>query len=114
MTVTLDSFLASKPEFNKTAPLLISTILAEAQLQVDYNVWGAKGDLGVIYLTAHLLTLSPQGQNARMIIQGKDGTMPTTTYWGFYKNLQRQVGSGFRVASGLPVTGWGCGGYGGP
>jgi hypothetical protein len=114
MTVTLDSFLASKPEFARTSPVLISTILAEALLQIDYNVWGPKADQGLIYLTAHLLTLSPMGQNARMIVQGKDGQQPTTTYWGHYKMLQRQVGSGFRVAGGPPLTGWGCGGFGGP
>lgn len=91
----VSGFLASFPEFGKgTALTLVGAKLAEATLQVSPSVWGALTDTGIGYLTAHLLALSPSGQNARMV--AKDGV---TTYFTHYRRLQRMVSSGFRVTA---------------
>jgi hypothetical protein len=81
---------------------LVNAKLSEAYQQIDVSVWdtganGPKSGIGQGYLAAHLLALSPFGQGARMI--AKDGK---TTYWTHYRNLQRQVCQGFRVAGGCP------------
>ena len=90
----LPTFRTQFPEFNGVSDSLVSAMLAAALLEIDTSLWGAKADQGQGYLTAHKLTTSPFGQNARM--QGaNDGK---TTYWQTYYKLVRQVSSGFRVA----------------
>ena len=103
MALTLDTFLGKFPEFRPTSVTLIAAHLADALAQIDSGIWGTKADIAQGYLTAHHLTLSPTGQNARMIVQNKTGGQPTTVYFFHYKNLQRQVGSGFRVAGAGPT-----------
>lgn len=98
--LTLDQFKTAFPEFRTAEMGLVNAKLSEAYQQIDLSVWdtganGPKSGIGQGYLTAHLLALSPFGQNARMV--AKNGT---TTYWVHYKNLQRQVCQGFRVAGG--------------
>jgi hypothetical protein len=98
--LTLENFKQGFPEFRNAEAGLVVAKLSEAYQQIDLSVWdtganGPKSGLGQGYLTAHLLALSPFGQNARMV--AKDGT---TTYLTHYRNLQRQVCQGFRVAGG--------------
>ena len=99
MAVTVETFLVGFPEFRQAPSALIAKKLADAQLQVDSAIWGEKTDTGVELLTAHLLAMSPFGQNVRMTIPGtRNGrTEPTTTYWTFFSKMMRQVTSGFRV-----------------
>jgi Protein of unknown function (DUF4054) len=107
--LSLDTFLTSFPEFANTPKGLLAAKLAESLLQIDPNIWGVKADTGQGYLAAHLITLSPMGQNARMIVASKNGTQPTTTYMGHYRVMQQQVSSGYRVASSgpaWPYCGW--------
>ncbi len=92
MAVDADSFLAGFPEFRPAEKALIDVMIAKAVLQVDAGVWGPKADLGVELLTAHLLAISPFGQNARMV--SKTGT---TTYQTRFKEMVKQVTPGFRV-----------------
>ena len=87
------------PEFVQTADAQVQATLNAAAAQIDINQWNGDGydptvtttltkaDLGQGYLAAHMLTLSPYGQNARL--NTKAG--PMTTYWTHYMNLLRQV-----------------------
>ena len=98
--ISRQQFVQTFPEFKNADMSLVVGKLAEAYQQIDPSVWdtgqnGPKSGIGQGYLAAHLLALSPFGQNARMV--AKDGK---TTYWTHYRNLQRQVCQGFRVAGG--------------
>lgn len=92
MAVTRDSFLEAHPEFRSAEKPLIDSTIAAAELQVDATVWGGKVDLGVGLLTAHLLAISPFGQNARLT--SKDGG---STYLTRFRAMMKQVTPGFRV-----------------
>ncbi len=83
------AFLAAYPEFGESSPALVAAKLAEAELQVDAAVCGAQTDIMHGLTTAHLLALSPFGQNARMV--SKEGT---TTYGERLVVMQRRVSGG--------------------
>jgi hypothetical protein len=106
VTVGFDSFIAAFPEFEKVPKELVDAKIAEAKLEVAASVWGAKTDLGVSYLTAHLLSMSPFGQHARLIPPNAKVTREDalTTYERRYRALVRQVASGFRVVNDCPPT----------
>ena len=93
MAVDFTSFVADFPEFEPAGRQLVESKLADARLRVDAAVWEAKTDLGVKYLAAHLLALSPFGQQARLV--AKDGS---TTYGKHHKQMVHEVTAGFRVA----------------
>ena len=96
MAVTVSSFLERFPEFtnvNADYPTLIQIVIDEAALQVSATVWGAKRDLGIKYLTAHLLACSPFGEPARLSPGNGE-----TTYLKQFEMLKKQAASGFRIA----------------
>ncbi len=93
MAVDFGSFVGDFPEFESAGRSLVESKIADAVLDIDTTVWGAKTDIGVKYLTAHILALSPFGQQARLV--SKDGS---TTYMKHLKREMRSVTSGFRVA----------------
>lgn len=93
MSVEPRDFLARFPEFEPAGSTMVSAAIAEAVRGVDAEVWGTKTDDGVRWLTAHLLAITPWGQQARMV--SKDGS---TTYSKEHARLVRSVSSGFRVA----------------
>lgn len=99
MAVTVQSFKQFFPEFRKTEDATIAAKLAGAQVQIATTLWGAKTDLGTLYLTAHMTSLSPAGQNAKL--SPKENAM--TVYGEMYEQLKRQVTMGFRTA-GTPQT----------
>ena len=92
MAVDVESFLVGFPEFRPAEATLITPMIAKATLQVDASVWGSKADLGIELLTAHLLAISPFGQNARLA--SKEGK---TTYLTRFNAMVKQVTPGFRV-----------------
>jgi Protein of unknown function (DUF4054) len=96
------SFFARYPEFVARGfgsnAALVGAVLAEAAVQLSRPVWGPLYDAGHGLLTAHLLAISPFGQQARMA--AKDGV---TTYWRRYQQLVEMVACGGAVAGG------GCG-----
>jgi Protein of unknown function (DUF4054) len=58
--VTAAEFRAYFPGvFDTTSDTLINLRIAEAELNVNESVWGAKYELGLSYLTAHLLSSVP-------------------------------------------------------
>jgi len=86
------AFLVSFPEFAKASPELVDAKLAEAARRIAPDVWKEKTDDGIGYLAAHLLAVSPFGQQARLV--AKDGG---TVYEETYKQIKREVASGPRV-----------------
>ena len=72
---------------------MIEEAIDEATRNVDAAVWRGNTDDGVRWQTAHLLAISPFGQQARML--SKDGS---TTYGKRFAQLMRSVTPGFRVA----------------
>ena len=90
-------FLTRFPEFSKTDTTLVASALSDAAIVIDGAVWGQLAGQGHGYLTAHMLALSPFGQQARLVLDGKKGAAPATTYYSHYDRLMRLVGSGYRV-----------------
>ena len=92
------NFLERFPEFSKTNvsnPSLVQDMLDDAALVIDPSTWGPLAGQGHGYLAAHMLALSPFGQQARLVLDGKAGD--STTYQKHYERLMRLVGSGYRV-----------------
>lgn len=93
MTVEARDFLARFPEFEPAPPAMIGAAIAEAKRGVDADVWREKTDDGVRWLAAHLLAISPFGQQARLV--SKEGS---STYGEHHKMLVKSVTPGYRVA----------------
>src|ERR1700747_2873142 len=89
-----ETFLLLCPEFADTDMQLIDLTLQEAALELEPSIWGAPLANGHKYLTAHKLTLSPMGQNARLVNANGEGI---TTYLTHWRQLLLKVTSGFRV-----------------
>lgn len=98
---------AQFPEANGVSDVLVASMLAAASLELDPTVWGAlgqagglmtKADQGQMYLAMHKLAISPFGQNAKMVVNGKKSGYDRTTYGAEFLLLQRGVTSGYRVA----------------
>jgi hypothetical protein len=92
--VDLRHFRARFPEFNQAPDSLVQATLDGCSVEFAPTIWGNKLDEGHGYLTAHKLSLSPFGQQARLA-EGKRGE---TTYFLEYQRLVRTVAHGFRVA----------------
>lgn len=93
MTLSRASFLARFPEFEPALLSMVDASLAEAIRNVDSGVFGGKTDDAVGWKCAHLLAISPFGQQARLI--SKNGS---TTYGKYFIELAASVTPGFRVA----------------
>jgi hypothetical protein len=101
--VALDvaGFRAAFPEFGpNVSDVQIEARLGHAKLQVSASVWGARADLAVGYLTAHLLAMDVRGQPARLVpTNAKASPMDAlTTYERLYRELAR-------TTPGSPVVG---------
>lgn len=77
MAVTVDSFVASHPEFREIAaahPAMVSTALADAVAETDATVCGAETDRVVRLKAADELARSPFGVQAQLV--DADGNTP--------------------------------------
>jgi len=92
MAVSVESFLESHPEFTPAGASLIGEKLAEAALEVDVALWGVRADTGIKLTAAHLLAVSPFGQQARLV--SKDGS---TTYSTRLIDLRKLAAAGIRL-----------------
>jgi hypothetical protein len=99
VTLAYDGFAARFPEFKQVKRETVEAKIAEAILQVAEAVYGAKTDLAVGYLAAHLLSIAPTGQQARLVPKNAKANREDalTTYEREYRRIQRMVTSGFRV-----------------
>jgi hypothetical protein len=77
------------PEFREADGDLLSSRLTAAIGRVDAEVWGPQWSNGVLMLAAHLLAISPYGQNARL--SAKDGS---STYLAEYERMRLEVSFG--------------------
>lgn len=82
MAVSASMFDNRFPEFAGRPDDLLTSILAAATARCHSDAWGTGRNEGVLYLSAHLLALSPYGREMRMV--NKDGT---TAYEGTYRDL---------------------------
>ena len=85
---------ATFAEFADAPSALVTARVQEALTRTPEDVWGDDHAIGVLYLAAHLLALSPGGEKMRI-----DNV--TTIYGNTRRSMARAVASGFRVA-GLP------------
>lgn len=104
MAVSVAQFTNAFPEFRKADPAEVTSKLGFATQQIAAVTWGAKADQGVMYLTAHLLSIAPQGEQARLRSENR-----STPYEAQYNALRSQVTFGIRTA-GLPAPGFDNGG----
>lgn len=90
MALTYEQFRDRFPEFDSAPRTFVEAKLAEAALQIDFTTWGARGDLGHGYLAAHLLSIAPTGQHARLQPRTAKITQQDalTTYEREYRRLQ--------------------------
>lgn len=89
MAWTPTTFRARWPEFATLADSQVQANLTAAARRCDSRVFGDDTDEAVGYLAAHLLAMSPGGQQARL--EGKEGT---TTYYAEWQRLARQRAGG--------------------
>lgn len=97
MSWTADTFLTQYPSFAEIYGAredgVVAAKLAEAALVVDAAVWGAKADLGVGLMAAHLLSLQPMwdGKIAPWV------TARRTSYLDAFEAQARNVGRAYRI-----------------
>lgn len=98
---------AQFPEMNGVSDVLVTAMLAAAALELDPSVWGplgvsggpmVKADQGQMYLAAHKLAVSPFGQNAKTVLNGRKVGYGRTSYGEEFLLLMKSVTSGYRVS----------------
>lgn len=57
MSITLADFRTRFPEFDTVADERVELFIEDAELTLNESHWGAKYNLGLYYLTAHLLAV---------------------------------------------------------
>ena len=98
MPVTVDEFKNHFPEFDECPDAFLQSYLDDAEQSINRVVWDAdtdkpKGDVGQKYLAAHMIAMSPFGQQARLIAEGA----LTSTYEEHYERVLSQVVMGAMV-----------------
>ena len=101
MAATLAQFRNTFPEFRSTEDAEIEAKLVLARLEVNVSVWGPRADAGVLYMGAHLIELSPAGQNAKL----KPENAAKTVYLMHYNRMKRAVTVGVGRTAGAPPAG---------
>ena len=92
MAVDAAQMQAEFPEFADIPVDDITAKIADAVLFVNTTTWGEFTDLGVKYMAAHLLAISPFGEIAKL--DAKDGS---TVYLRTFNMKKVAVASGCRV-----------------
>jgi len=99
--VSLDvaGFVARYPEFSEVgelAPAMVTSAINSAKNFVSQSLWGARYEEGVLCKAAHLLAMTPMGENARL-----DKSSPETTYGLVFKEMLRALPVRFMVSGRL-------------
>lgn len=95
MAVTLASFKVRFPEFIVSGAkevahdTMLQAYIDAALMRTPTDPWGTYRDEGTLYLAAHLLAVTPFGQNAKLASKVGD-----SVYGVEYKRLQRIVTAG--------------------
>ncbi len=96
MAVNVATFLNAFPEFRKADQEEVRAKIGFATADVAAGTWGNRADEGIMYRTAHLLSIAPQGAQARLKSENRN-----TPYGVQYTELQKRVAWQVRTA-GLP------------
>lgn len=80
--LTLSAFRDGFPDFVGVADAMVNAKLADAWAQIDTGVWEDLADQAHGQLTAHLLSVAPGGQQARL--EPSEGGFKSTTYGATY------------------------------
>lgn len=88
----LATFRAAFPEYVRVADEHVQKFLDLAAVSTPADPWFEHQEEGHLYLTAHLLSQSPFGMNARL-----EDADPSTTYGIHYEQLKTMVACGTRV-----------------
>lgn len=97
--MNLTTFKAKRPEFKNAPDPLVQGVLDETLLEFNVVVWGDLLDTGHMYLTAHKLSLSPAGQQARIArAQNVPAPYNLNNYGIEYWRLLCIVSHGYRVS----------------
>lgn len=86
MAINATDFLLAYPQFEEiyaVRPDVITTNLTAAQTFCSQRIWGVRYEAGVFCKAAHLICMTPFGENARMKIDG----VPTTTHAQVFKEM---------------------------
>lgn len=92
MAIDNASFVAAYPEFdeiNDLAPASITSALTRAQAFCSAAVWGDRYEAGVFVKAAHLLAMTPFGENAR--IAGSNATAYGETFKEMVRALPMRI-----------------------
>ena len=101
MAATLAQFRNTFSSFRSTEDAEIEANLVLARLEVNTTVWGPRADAGVLFMTAHLLSLAPAGQNAKL----KPENAAKTVYLSHFNRMKRAVTLGVARTAGAPPAG---------
>lgn len=88
----LADFRAQYPEFATAPDDLVSRFLADTLQELNAATWGTYLDKGHGLLTAHRLSLAPNGAMSRL-----DPKETQTVYWQAYSDLRNAVTACLRV-----------------
>lgn len=104
MALNIPLFKALAPEFAATDLTTLNLISVEAERMVNVNVWLTKTDMGVVYMTAHMLKMAQRaglGGNVTMTKVGdlqrsfssgqQDDELDQTAYGKEFKRVRRSL-----------------------
>lgn len=66
MALSVERFRLAFPEFRETDSTLINQKILAATFRTSESSWGALYDQALMYLTAHLLSVAPEGELVRL------------------------------------------------
>jgi hypothetical protein len=89
MAVTLPGFRQAFPEFADTDDTLVMQKLKAAETRIAAGSWGDSYNQGVMYLAAHLLSIAPSGEFARLKKENR-----VTTYQLEWERMKKEVTMG--------------------
>ena len=90
--VTVGLFKEHFEEFRDTSPNLVQKKIEQATANVNADFFGDNTEWAIMLRTAHYLSLSPTGENARLKLTGGMGLSgPSTMYEREFQTLCKQV-----------------------
>jgi hypothetical protein len=89
MAVSVHRFRKAFPEFDRSEDELCAQKIAEATARISATTWGTRADLGIMYLAAHLLSRSPEGEQARLKAENR-----VDTYMIEWQRMKLEVTAG--------------------
>ena len=92
MAVSAAQIQAQFTEFAETPTPLIDAKTADATKRISATIWGDLTDDGIKYLACHLIALSPQGEQSKLMVEKE-----ITEYWLEYVRMRTIVSSGCRT-----------------